>query len=121
VEGARASVIGGAPAAAVVFASEVTARTRGDERVVALEEKAAAAEGNERVRLRAEAALLSTAIRAEKLGDVAAEFDEIHSVERALEKGSISAIIPAHELRGHVIDAVSRGVARVLARTDAAR
>jgi acetyl/propionyl-CoA carboxylase alpha subunit/acetyl-CoA carboxylase carboxyltransferase component len=45
VEGARASVIGGAPAAAVVFASEVTARTRGDERVVALEEKAAAAEG----------------------------------------------------------------------------
>ena len=54
VEGAHASVIGGAPAAAVVFAGEVAARTRADERVVALEEKAAAAEGNERVRLRAE-------------------------------------------------------------------
>ena len=49
VEGAKASVIGGAPAAAVVFAGEVAARTRADERVVALEEKAAAAEGNERV------------------------------------------------------------------------
>jgi acetyl/propionyl-CoA carboxylase alpha subunit/acetyl-CoA carboxylase carboxyltransferase component len=121
VEGARASVIGGAPAAAVVFAGEVAARTRADERVVALEEKAAAAEGNERVRLRAEAAALSTAVRAEKLGDVAAEFDQIHSVERALEKGSISAIIPAHELRGHVIDAVGRGVDRVVARTGAAR
>jgi acetyl-CoA carboxylase carboxyltransferase component len=121
VEGARASVIGGAPAAAVVFAGEVSARTRADERVIALEEKAAAAEGNERVRLRAEAAALSAAIRAEKLGEVAAEFDQIHSVERALEMGSISAIVPADQLRRHVIDAVSRGVARVLARTDAAR
>ena len=32
VEGAKASVIGGAPAAAVVFAGEVAARTRADER-----------------------------------------------------------------------------------------
>jgi acetyl-CoA carboxylase carboxyltransferase component len=121
VEGARASVIGGAPAAAVVFAGEVGARTRADQRVVALEEKAAAAEGNERVRLRAEAAALSAAVRAEKLGDVAAEFDQIHSVERALEMGSISAIIPARVLRSHVIDAVGRGVAAVLARTGAPR
>ena len=116
VEGAHASVIGGAPAAAVVFAGEVAARTRADERLVALEEKAAGAEGNERVRLRAQVAALSAAIHAEKLGDVAAEFDSIHSVERALEMGSISAIIPAHRLRGYVIDAVGRGVERELAR-----
>jgi acetyl-CoA carboxylase carboxyltransferase component len=121
VEGARASVIGGAPAAAVVFAGDVAARTRADARVVALEEKAAAAEGNERMRSRAEAAALSTAIRTEKLGEVAAEFDQIHSVERALEMGSISAIIPAHLLRSHVIGAVERGVARVLARGGTAR
>jgi acetyl-CoA carboxylase carboxyltransferase component len=119
VEGARASVIGGAPAAAVVFAGDVAARTRADDRVVALEEKVAAAEGNERLRLRAEAAALSAAIRAEKLGEVAAQFDQVHSVERALEMGSISAIIPAHLLRSHVIDAVGRGVARVLARAGA--
>ena len=93
VEGAKASVIGGAPAAAVVFAGEVAARTRADERVVALEEKAAAAEGNERVLLRAQAAALSAAVRAEKLGDVASEFDLIHSVERARDMGSISAIV----------------------------
>ena len=121
VEGARASVIGGAPAAAVVFAGEVAARTRADERVVALEEKAAAAEGNERVRLRAEAAALSAAVRGEKLGEVATEFDLIHSVERAREMGSISAIVPADRLRGYIIDAVGRGVARELDRTGAAR
>jgi acetyl-CoA carboxylase carboxyltransferase component len=121
VEGARASVIGGAPAAAVVFAGEVAARTRADERVVAHEAKAAAAEGNERVRLRAEAAALSGAVRGEKLGEVANEFDLIHSVERAREMGSISAIVPADRLRGYIIDAVGRGVARELDRTGAAR
>jgi acetyl-CoA carboxylase carboxyltransferase component len=121
VDGARASVIGGAPAAAVVFAGEVAARTRADQRVVALEEKTAAAEGNERVRLRAEAAVLSAAVRAEKLGDVATEFDLIHSVERAREKGSITAIIPPDRLRGYVIDAIDRGVARELSRTGAPR
>ena len=110
VEGAHASVIGGAPAAAVVFAGEVAARTRADDRVVALEEKAAAAEGNERARLRAEVAAQSAAVHAEKLGEVAAEFDRIHSVERALEMGSISAIVPADRLRGYVIDAIGRGV-----------
>ena len=60
-------------------------------------------------------------MRTEKLGEVAAEFDRIHSVERALEMGSISAIIPAEELRGYVIDAVGRGIARELARTGARR
>ena len=121
VEGAHASVIGGTPAAAVVFAGEVAARTRTDDRVVALEEKAAAAEGNERARLRAEVAALSAAVHAEKLGEVAAEFDRIHSVERALEMGSISAIVPADRLRGYIIDAIGRGVARELARTGAPR
>ena len=90
--------------------------------MVALEEKAAAAEGNERVRLRAEAAALSAAVRAEKLGEVATEFDLIHSVERAREMGSISAIVPADRLRGYVIDAIDRGVAREeLDRTGAPR
>jgi acetyl-CoA carboxylase carboxyltransferase component len=121
VEGAHASVIGGAPAAAVVFTGEVAARTRADERVLALEAKAAAAEGNERVRLRAEAATLAATVHAEKLGEVAAEFDRVHSVERARAMGSISAIVPAAQLRRYVIDAVGRGVARELARTGLAR
>jgi hypothetical protein len=105
----------------VVFAGEVAARTRSDERVVAMEGRAAAAEGNERMKLRAEAAALSEAVHGEKLGEVAAEFDRIHSIERARDMGSISAIIPAHRLRSYIIEAIDRGVERELARAGAPR
>ena len=52
-------------------------------------------------------------MRAEKLGELATEFDAIHSVERAVEVGSVDRIVPAAELRPYLIDAVERGVARV--------
>ena len=48
LEGSHASVIGGAPAAAVVFAREVDVRARDDERIASLDERIAAAEGAER-------------------------------------------------------------------------
>jgi hypothetical protein len=51
-------------------------------------------------------------VRSEKLGEVAAEFDRVHSVERALRTGSIDAIIPAARLRPHLIEAVERGIGR---------
>ena len=95
VEGSYASVIGGAPAAAVVFAGDVRARTDADPRVTELEERLAQATDGERARLRAELNDVRAAVRSEKLGEVAAEFDGIHSVERALEVGSVDAIIPA--------------------------
>ncbi len=107
VEGARASVIGGAPAAAVVFAREVETRTRKDPRVVEAE-KAAAAGGAARGRL----AEVITAARSEKLGEVGDEFDRIHSVERALKVGSLDRIIPAQDLRPYLIDALERGMKR---------
>ena len=44
VEGAKASVIGGSAAAGVVFTRDVTAATRGDARVVEMEERIEAAE-----------------------------------------------------------------------------
>ena len=50
------------------------------------------------------------------LGAVAAEFDAIHSVERALAVGSVNRIIPAALLRPLLIDAVERGMARELDR-----
>ena len=50
LEGSHASVIGGAPAAAVVFAREVDARTRDDARITSLDERIAEAEGGERER-----------------------------------------------------------------------
>lgn len=55
-------------------------------------------------------------MRAEKLGAVADEFDKIHSIQRALEVGSIHTIIPAARLRPYLIDAVERGVQRTHAR-----
>jgi acetyl/propionyl-CoA carboxylase alpha subunit/acetyl-CoA carboxylase carboxyltransferase component len=112
VEGSYASVIGGAPAAAVVFAGEVEARTRRDQRVVALEAEVAAADGPEKARRRAALAEVSRAVYAEKLGEVAHEFDDVHSVHRALRVGSLHRIIPAAALRPYLIDAVERGMRR---------
>jgi acetyl-CoA carboxylase carboxyltransferase component/biotin carboxyl carrier protein/biotin carboxylase len=106
VEGARASVIGGAPAAATVFAREVETRTRKDPRVVAAEE--AARKTGSRLRL----AEVITAVRSEKVGEVAEEFDGVHTVERALKVGSLDRIIPAKDLRPYLIDAVERGISK---------
>jgi acetyl-CoA carboxylase carboxyltransferase component len=98
VEGSYASVIGGAPAAAVVFARDVQARTDADPRVVE-------AQGRE---LRA----VTEAVRSEKLGEVAREFDAVHSIERAREMGSVDRIIPASGLRPYLVDALERGMGR---------
>ena len=54
-------------------------------------------------------------VRSEKLGELAAEFDAIHSVGRAVEVGSVDRIIPAAELRPQLVEAVERGIERALA------
>jgi acetyl-CoA carboxylase carboxyltransferase component len=117
LEGSFASVIGGAPAAAVVFARDVDGRTRKDARVKEAEAalKAAATDA-ERVARRAALADVTKAVRSEKLGEVADEFDRIHSVHRALKVGSLDRIISAAELRPYLIDAVERGMAREMER-----
>lgn len=118
IEGSRASVIGGAPAAAVVFAGEVNARARRDLRVAELEELATKAEGIERARLRAQLADVTATVRSEKLGEVASEFDHVHSVDRALRMGSVHRLISAAQLRPALIDAVERGMHRELERAN---
>ena len=112
LEGTYASVIGGAPAAAVVFASEVEARARKDPRLQALSQAMAQAEGPEKVRLRSEWDELFKVVHSEKLGEMAAEFDSVHSVQRALDVGALHRIIPAANLRPYLIDAIERGIAR---------
>jgi hypothetical protein len=112
-------VIGGAPAAAVVFAGEVKRRTAQDPRIVELDERIEAAEGAERQRLRAERAAAWSEVHAERLGELAAEFDAAHSVERALRMGSVSRIIEPASLRPFLIEAVERGMRRTLERADA--
>jgi hypothetical protein len=55
---------------------------------------------------------LFNAVHAQTLGQVAHEFDQVHSVERAQSVGSVHRIIPAADLRPYVIDALERGYAR---------
>jgi acetyl/propionyl-CoA carboxylase alpha subunit/acetyl-CoA carboxylase carboxyltransferase component len=112
LEGTYASVIGGAPAAAVVFAGEVESRTRKDARLEALSEAMGQAAGVEKRRLRAQWNQLFKVVHSEKLGEVADEFDRVHSVQRALRVGALHHIIPPADLRPYLIHAVERGMQR---------
>jgi acetyl-CoA carboxylase carboxyltransferase component len=116
LEGAHASVIGGAPAAAVVFAREVEQAARRDEQIAALDERIVEAEGAERQRLRAERAALWTEVLARKRGEFAGQFDAVHSVERAVRMGSVSRTVAPSSLRPFLIEAVERGMRRFLDR-----
>jgi acetyl/propionyl-CoA carboxylase alpha subunit/acetyl-CoA carboxylase carboxyltransferase component len=110
VEGSFASVLGGAPAAAVVFSRDVDARTTSDPRVADLQSRLASASGVERARLATELAEVRSAVRSEKLGQVAAEFDSVHSIQRAVTVGSVDAVIAPHEIRPRIIAAVEAGL-----------
>ena len=76
LQGSFASVIGGAPAAAVVFTREVNRRAQGQ----------------------------GEAARAAAQSEVAAEFDAIHTVQRAQAVGSLDAILDLSVLRPWVIE-----------------
>ena len=110
LEGSFASVLGGAPAAAVVFSAEVSNRTATDPRVTALNTLVAESSGGDRAALSAQLAEVQSSVRAEKLGEVAAEFDRIHSIQRAVEVGSVDAIISVPQLRPAIIDAIERAL-----------
>ena len=66
--------------------------------------------------LRAALADVTARVRSEKLGEVAHEFDAVHTIERAQRVGSVDRISPAAELRPYVVDALSRGIARSASR-----
>ena len=110
LEGTYASVIGGAPAAAVVFSGEVEARARKDPRLQALGNAMAQAEGVEKARLQMQWDEAFTIVHSEKLGDVAEEFDRIHSVHRALKVGALDDILASRNLRPYLIQAIEDGI-----------
>src|SRR5271166_6095834 len=113
LEGSYASVIGGAPAAAVVFAREVETRARKDARLQALDQAiAGTADSKLKGKLRSERNELFKVVHSEKLGEVADEFDHVHSVQRALEVGALHHILPPANLRPYLIHAVERGMAK---------
>jgi acetyl/propionyl-CoA carboxylase alpha subunit/acetyl-CoA carboxylase carboxyltransferase component len=112
LEGSYASVIGGAPAAAVVFAREVRQQTLTDSRIVKIQEQMEAAEGSDRALLRAQYDQLFKAVQSEKRMELADTFDSVHSVQRAMDVGSIDYVIPVAKLRPYLIEAVERGMKR---------
>ncbi|MGK2879364.1 MAG: carboxyl transferase domain-containing protein [Mycobacterium sp.] len=113
VEGSFSSVIGGAPAAAVVFTREVNTRTAADPAVREVEAQlAACTDDSESASLRVKLAATRSAVRSDKLGEVAAAFEAVHNVERARQVGSVHKIVPAAELRPSIVAAVERGMAR---------
>ena len=98
--GSYASVIGGGPAAAVVFTREVRARSQADPRVVAAEARVR----RERSRQAREALEETQAeVRLEAQAELAAEFDRIHSVERARDVGSLDRIFAPARMRAELI------------------
>ena len=74
-----------------------------------LEARIAEATGSERSRLRRSSSpSCAPAVRAEKIGEVAAEFDGVHNIHRAVEVGSVDAVIAAARLRPEIIAAIER-------------
>ena len=100
IDGSYASVIGGAPAAAVVFSRQVDTHTAADPRVTRLEALVSATtQPEKKAEFASELAETRAAVRTEKLSAVAAEFDAVHSIQRAVQVGSIDAVIAPGELR----------------------
>jgi acetyl/propionyl-CoA carboxylase alpha subunit/acetyl-CoA carboxylase carboxyltransferase component len=100
LSGSYASVIGGGPAAAVVFSREVRAQALDDPRV---KDKTEIARRSPTEENRAELDAVLREVTLEKQAAMAAEFDSIHTVERAREVGSLSEIIEPDELRPRLI------------------
>lgn len=99
--GSYASVIGGSAAASVVFARDVRARAAGDPRVAAARLKLRLRRTAE---VRAEYEKTLEDVTLEHQSALAEEFDQIHSVERAREVGSLDAIFDAATMRPMLIE-----------------
>ncbi len=113
LRGSYASVIGGAPAATVIFDSEVQRRTDRDERLLALQRELERSTSRfAKAALRSRLAALRANVHAEHHSAVAEEFDRIHSVERAKRVGSIHEIIAAEDLRPVLIEELDRRTAQ---------
>jgi acetyl-CoA carboxylase carboxyltransferase component len=107
LEGSFASVIGGAPAAAVVFPKTVRKRTEEDKRIMEARERLKSGDWGYK-----EFEDLYQTVYNEYQTALGAEFDGIHSVQRAREVGSIDHIIKPRRMRPYLIDAVRRGMER---------
>jgi len=103
VEGAFASVIGGTAAAAVIFRDEVTRRLRNDPRWISLKAQSTSKTAS---KIDIDQARVEQELMQLKSAEVAEEFDKTHSVNRAVQVGSIEKLIRLADLRSSIIDAL---------------
>ncbi len=103
LEGSFASVIGGGPASAVVFPREVRKRAAKDPRVVSLREALSSAPREIAPRLREELDEVVAEVVLQEQQKLAAEFDGIHTVDRAVKVGSLDAVIAPSDLRPEIV------------------
>ena len=112
LEGSFASVIGGAPAAAVVFPGMVRKRVNADPRIVEARSALDKAEPANLAALQQRLEELLRAVESEVQVQVAKEFDTVHSVQRAMDVGSLTGVIQPSQMRPDLIERVRRGLAR---------
>ena len=93
-----------APAAAVVFPREVKKRVELDARVQKIRIQIDTAPSTIKPSLRERLEDMRIEVTLEKRGEVAKEFDEIHSVSRAVDVGSLDGVLEAKDLRSHIIN-----------------
>lgn len=105
LEGSYASVIGGAPAAAVIFPKKVLTATSEDSRVIEAKANLVAGKISKK-----DYNSLFNKVKNEKQGELSKKFDQVHSVERAKSVGSIDDIIKPNTLRPYIIDVVEKGM-----------
>ena len=108
LHGAYASVIGGAPAAAVIFPGKVLKDTYADSRII---------EAQNRLKEDPDFSQkdfddLFQKVQVEKQTALAQRFDHVHSVERAQKVGSINDIISPSRLRPYLTKAIEEGMAK---------
>ena len=103
LEGSFASVIGGAPAAAVVFPRQVARETEKDERVLKAKEDRRRGQISQR-----EYDECYHQVYTEKQTALGKRFDSIHNIQRAKEVGSIDDIVTVSHLRPYLIDLLER-------------
>jgi len=106
-------VIGGGPAAAVVFSREVRAQALDDPRV---KDKTELVRRQPTEVHRAELEAVLREVTLEKQAAMAAEFDSIHTVERAREVGSLSEILEPSALRSQLIATLEEALSRASGR-----
>jgi acetyl-CoA carboxylase carboxyltransferase component len=99
-------VIGGAPAAAVVFPALVAKEAESDPRVAAARRELACGQAF----YRKDFDELYRQVYAEKQNELARRFDAVHSVERAREVGSIDDIVRLADLRPYLVSRLTTGL-----------